>query len=102
MFDIGGVAGSATIGYVLKRYTPVFIVIFILSLIFRFFNDEGCLGAGVETLISAGTLILFLISAQAGVTINSILMMITGALNCGADIILCKHFHKISFFFVIR
>jgi hypothetical protein len=102
MFDIGGVAGSATIGYVLKRYSSVFFVIFILSLISRFFNDEGCLGAGVETLFSAGTLILFLIFSQAGVTINSILMMITGALNCGADIILCKYLHKLILSFVIR
>ena len=56
----------------------------------RFFNNEGCLGAGFETLFSAGTLLLFLAFARAGVTINSILMIITGALNCGADIILCK------------
>ncbi|CAF1101653.1 unnamed protein product [Rotaria sordida] len=74
MFDVGGVAGSATIGYVLKR----------------FFNNEGCLGAGVETLLSAGTLLSFLAFAKAGITINSILMLITGALNCGADIILCS------------
>jgi hypothetical protein len=74
MFDIGGVAGSATIGFVLSR----------------FFNNEGCLGAGVETLLSAGTLLTFLAFAQSGVTVNSILMLITGALNCGADIILCK------------
>ena len=74
MFDIGGVAGSATIGFILSR----------------FFNNEGCLGAGVETLLSAGTLLTFLAFAQSGVTINSLLMLITGALNCGADIILCK------------
>lgn len=74
MFDIGGVAGSATIGYVLKR----------------FFNNESCLGASVETLFSAGTLLIFLAFAQSGVTINSILMILTGALNCGADIILCS------------
>lgn len=55
----------------------------------RFFNNEGCVGAAVETLFSAGTLLLFLMFARAGVTINSILMIITGALNCGADIILC-------------
>jgi len=47
----------------------------------------------VETLLSAGTLLSFLAFAQAGVTINSILMIITGALNCGADIILCKFNH---------
>ncbi|CAF2989569.1 unnamed protein product [Rotaria sp. Silwood2] len=74
MFDIGGVVGSATIGLVLKR----------------FFNNEGCLGAGVETLLSAGTLLFFLAFAKAGITINSISMLITGALNCGADIILCS------------
>ncbi|CAF1424119.1 unnamed protein product [Adineta ricciae] len=78
MFDIGGVAGSATIGFVLKR----------------FFNNEGCVGAGAETLLSAGTLLLFLAFAQSGVTMNSILMLLTGALNCGADIILCKLFEK--------
>ncbi|CAF0748459.1 unnamed protein product [Adineta steineri] len=74
MFDIGGVAGSATIGFILNR----------------FFNNEGCLGAGVETLFSAGTLLLFLVFAQSGITINSILMIVTGLLNCGADIILCS------------
>lgn len=57
---------------------------------YRFFNNEGCLGAAVETLFSAFTLILFLTFAKAGTTINSLLMLITGALNCGADIILCK------------
>ena len=56
----------------------------------RFFRNDGCLGAGVETLFSAGTLLLFLSFARAGVTINSVLMILTGALNCGADIILCK------------
>ncbi|UJR29026.1 hypothetical protein I4U23_010243 [Adineta vaga] len=74
MFDIGGVAGSATIGFVLKR----------------FFNNEGCLGAGAETLFSAVTLLLFLAFSQSGVMINSVLMLLTGALNCGADIILCS------------
>jgi hypothetical protein len=75
----------------------IFLIPFILSLIFRFFNNEGCLGAAVETLFSAGTLILFLMFSQAGVTINSILMLFTGALNCGADIILCKHLHRTTF-----
>lgn len=56
----------------------------------RFFNNEGCLGAGVETLLSGGTLLIFLAFARSGVAINSILMIITGALNCGADIILCQ------------
>ena len=75
----------------------IYLITFILSLIFRFFNNEGCLGAAVETLFSAGTLILFLIFSQAGVTINSALMMFTGALNCGADIILCKYLYRIVF-----
>ncbi|CAF2090677.1 unnamed protein product [Rotaria magnacalcarata] len=74
MFDIGGVAGSATIGFLLQR----------------FFNNEGCLGAAVETLLSAGTLLLFLAFAKSGIAMNSILMLLTGVLNCGADIILCS------------
>ena len=73
-----------------------FSSILAFDVIDRFFNNEGCLGAAVETLLSAGTLVLFLAFSQAGVTINSILMIITGALNCGADIILCKSTSKKS------
>ncbi|CAF0803345.1 unnamed protein product, partial [Didymodactylos carnosus] len=74
MFDIGGVIGSATIGFILKR----------------FFNNEGCLGAAVETLLSAGALFIFMLLSTWGITINSALMILAGALNCGADIILCS------------
>jgi sugar phosphate permease len=46
----------------------------------------------VETFLSAIGLVLFIITANMGVFVNSVLMIIIGLLNCGPDIILCGSF----------
>ena len=74
MFEIGGIAGSASVGYVLKRY----------------FNDKSLLGSTVGTFLSAIGLIIFILTANTGVLVNSVIMILIGFLNCGPDIVLCK------------
>jgi sugar phosphate permease len=74
MFEIGGIIGSASIGYVLKR----------------FFNDKSLLGSTVETFLSAIGLIVFIMTSNMGIFVNSVIMIVIGILNCGPDIILCK------------
>lgn len=78
MFEIGGIIGSASIGYVLKR----------------FFKDKALLGSTVETFLSALGLILFILTSNMGIVVNSIVMILIGILNCGPDIILCNYFRK--------
>jgi OPA family glycerol-3-phosphate transporter-like MFS transporter 1/2 len=72
MFEIGGILGSATTGYCLKR----------------FFSNKSLLGSTVGTLLSAFALIFFIVTANMGILINSIVMIAVGFLNCGPDIIL--------------
>jgi hypothetical protein len=50
------------------------------------------LGSTVETFLSAVALVLFIATAHMGMTVNSLMMIIAGALNCGPDIILCGSF----------
>lgn len=76
MFEIGGILGSGSIGYVLKR----------------FFQDKSLLGSTVQTFLSAVGLILFLATANMGIVVNSVVMILIGFLNCGPDIILCGSF----------
>lgn len=76
MFEIGGIIGSASIGFVLKRY----------------FNDKSLLGSTVGTFLSAIGLIVFIATANAGIFVNSVIMILIGILNCGPDIILCGSF----------
>jgi MFS transporter, OPA family, solute carrier family 37 (glycerol-3-phosphate transporter), member 1/2 len=74
MFEIGGIVGSGSIGYVLKK----------------FFNNKSLYGSTVETFLSAIALILFVVTSNGGVFINSFFMFIIGILNCGPDIILAS------------
>lgn len=76
MFEIGGILGSATIGYCLKR----------------FFDNKSLLGSTVGTLLSAVALIAFIVTANMGIFVNSVVMIIVGFLNCGPDIILVGPF----------
>lgn len=76
MFEVGGIIGSASIGFVLKR----------------FFNDKALLGSTVETFLSAIGLIFFVLTSGSGLFINSLVMIVVGLLNCGPDIILCGSF----------
>lgn len=96
MFEIGGIIGSASIGYVLKRFLELGSFFYLsfnietLNFIFRFFNDKSLLGSTVETFLSALGLILFILTSNMGIMVNSIVMILIGILNCGPDIILCK------------
>lgn len=76
MFEVGGIAGSATIGYCLNK----------------FFNNKSLLGSTVGTFLSAIALIIFMITANMGMFVNSTVMIIAGFLNCGPDIILVGPF----------
>ena len=60
MFEIGGIVGSASIGYVLGR----------------FFNNKSLLGSTVETFLSAVGLIIFIGTAEMGILVNSIIMIL--------------------------
>jgi OPA family glycerol-3-phosphate transporter-like MFS transporter 1/2 len=62
MFEIGGIVGSASIGYVLGR----------------FFNNKSLLGSTVETFLSALGLIVFIATSEMGIFINSFIMIIIG------------------------
>jgi len=72
MFEIGGILGSATTGYCLKR----------------FFSNKSLLGSTVGTLLSAFALVFFIATANMGILVNSVVMIAVGFLNCGPDIIL--------------
>lgn len=76
MFEFGGVVGTVSLGYVIKKY----------------FNNKSLLGATLGTFFSAIGLLVFLITAKWGIFINSIVMIITGYLNCTADLILIGPF----------
>jgi len=72
MFEIGGIAGSATVGLCLKK----------------FFDNKSLFGSTVGTFLSAVGLMIFMLTANWGTTVNSIVMIAVGFLNCGPDIIL--------------
>jgi OPA family glycerol-3-phosphate transporter-like MFS transporter 1/2 len=76
MFEIGGIAGSATVGYCLNK----------------FFQNKALLGSTVGTFLSAIGLILFMLTSNMGIMVNSIVMILIGFLNCGPDIVLCGSF----------
>ncbi|XP_059177585.1 uncharacterized protein LOC131956955 [Physella acuta] len=73
VFEIGGVTGSALIGFALDRY----------------YKGQTLRGIALFVLISTVALILFLITSTWGVFINSLFMFIAGAFNAGPDILLC-------------
>ena len=72
MFEIGGVAGSALIGFVIDR----------------FFNGKGLFGSTISMLLSTAALVAFSITSSWGIVVNSIFMLLAGAFNCGPDSIL--------------
>lgn len=72
MFEIGGIAGSATIGICLNR----------------FFNNNALKGSMVTTFLSAFALIFFMITSTWGLVVNSAVMIAIGFLNCQPDVIL--------------
>ncbi|XP_033648077.1 putative glycerol-3-phosphate transporter 2 [Asterias rubens] len=71
-FEIGGVAGSAALGYLIQRLL----------------DGQTLKGSALVILASTLSLVCFLITASWGAFFNISLMMITGALNCGVDPIL--------------
>ncbi|KAK6993986.1 glycerol-3-phosphate transporter 5 [Biomphalaria glabrata] len=73
VFEVGGVTGSALIGFALDRY----------------YKGNTLRGIALFVLISTVALGLFIITSSWGVFINSVFMFIAGAFNAGPDILLC-------------
>jgi OPA family glycerol-3-phosphate transporter-like MFS transporter 1/2 len=73
VFEVGGVTGSALIGFALDRL----------------YKGRTLYGIGVFVLISTVSLVLFSITSSWGVFANSLFMFIAGAFNAGPDILLC-------------
>ncbi|XP_038067522.1 putative glycerol-3-phosphate transporter 2 isoform X3 [Patiria miniata] len=71
-FEIGGVLGSASLGYLIQR----------------FLRGQMLLGSGLAILASTLSLVCFLLTASWGAVPNFTLMLIAGAFNCGVDPIL--------------
>lgn len=76
MFEIGGIFGSASIGYFLNTY----------------FDNKALLGSTVGTFLSALALILFILTSSMGIAVNSIVMILVGFLNVGPDLVLVGPF----------
>lgn len=76
MFEIGGIFGSASIGYFLNNY----------------FDNKALLGSTVGTFLSALALILFIITSSMGIAVNSVVMILVGFLNVGPDLVLVGPF----------
>ncbi|KAJ8301606.1 hypothetical protein KUTeg_020593 [Tegillarca granosa] len=72
VFEIGGVLGSAGIGFVMDRY----------------FKGRALLGTGFSVFLSALALLCFLFTSSWGIVINCLFLFIAGAFNCGPDSIL--------------
>lgn len=73
VFEVGGVTGSALIGFALDRY----------------YKGQTLRGIGLFVLISTLSLVLFILTSSWGVFVNSLFMFIAGAFNAGPDILLC-------------
>jgi len=73
VFEIGGVTGSALIGFLLDKY----------------YKGRSLRGIGISVFISTAGLIAFMLTASWGVFFNSICLFIAGAFNAGPDILLC-------------
>ncbi|BFZ08995.1 hypothetical protein BsWGS_12034 [Bradybaena similaris] len=73
VFEVGGVTGSALVGFALDRFYP----------------GRTLHGIGLFVLISTLALVLFIVTSSWGVVINSVFMFIAGAFNAGPDILLC-------------
>ncbi|CAD5124449.1 DgyrCDS12731 [Dimorphilus gyrociliatus] len=72
MFEIGGVAGSAVIGFVVDRLL----------------GGKALIGVSISIFLSAICLILFIATSGWGVIVNSVFLLSAGALNCGPDSLL--------------
>ncbi|XP_030855909.1 glucose-6-phosphate exchanger SLC37A2 [Strongylocentrotus purpuratus] len=72
IFEIGGVIGSASMGY----------------LITRFLHDKAFKGTSLGILLSALSFIGFYATTGHGVFLNQSFMLLAGAFNCGVDPIL--------------
>ncbi|XP_013395115.1 sugar phosphate exchanger 3 isoform X2 [Lingula anatina] len=72
MFEIGGVAGSAFIGFILDRC----------------FQGRSLLGTALSMLLSTAALLMFAGTSSWGYLFNSLFMVLAGAFNCGPDSIL--------------
>ncbi|XP_070557645.1 uncharacterized protein [Ptychodera flava] len=71
-FEMGGVAGSAVIGYVIDRQ----------------FQGQAVLGSAICVVLSTVGLIMFLMTSELGMTCNILCMIMCGTFNCGPDPIL--------------
>lgn len=72
VFEIGGVLGSALIGFVIDRY----------------FKGRTIFGTGLSVMLSGISLCLFLVTCDWGWMFNVTFMFLAGAFNCGPDSIL--------------
>ncbi|KAH9492980.1 hypothetical protein Btru_022814 [Bulinus truncatus] len=73
VFEVGGVSGSALIGFALDRY----------------YKDNALRGIALFVLISTAALVMFIFTSSWGILVNSLCMFIAGAFNAGPDILLC-------------
>lgn len=71
-FEIGGVLGSAAIGFIIDRL----------------FHGQSLLGTALSTALSGLSLLLFLLTGTWGIMFNSVFLFLAGAFNCGPDSIL--------------
>ncbi|XP_052780279.1 glucose-6-phosphate exchanger SLC37A2-like isoform X2 [Mya arenaria] len=74
MFEVGGVLGSAIIGFILDRLT--------------FFRGRPLFGTGMSAAGSAVSLMLFVLTGPYGFVFNMTFLFLAGAFNCGCDTIL--------------
>ncbi|KAK3761532.1 hypothetical protein RRG08_051220 [Elysia crispata] len=73
VFEIGGVTGSALIGFALDRY----------------YKGQTLRGIAFFVLLSTVGLVLFMLTSSWGVFFNSVFMFMAGFFNAGPDILLC-------------
>ncbi|XP_005098766.1 putative glycerol-3-phosphate transporter 5 [Aplysia californica] len=73
VFEIGGVTGSALIGFALDK----------------FYQGQTLRGITMFVLISTLGLVFFILTSSWGVLFNSVFLFIAGAFNAGPDILLC-------------
>ncbi|XP_077985117.1 uncharacterized protein LOC144439755 [Glandiceps talaboti] len=71
-YEIGGVAGSALLGFIIDRWLP----------------GKTTLGCVICTILSTVALLLFLLTSNYGMLFNILSMVLFGVFNCGPDPIL--------------
>ncbi|XP_076053433.1 uncharacterized protein LOC143032475 [Oratosquilla oratoria] len=72
MFEIGGVIGSASAGLVIDHL----------------FHGRILLGCSVAVFCSAVCMVIFIMTSSWGLLVNSTLLFLAGAFNCGPDVML--------------